>query len=61
MNKELKKEIINFIFNNEREFQLHNATTTAFKEYIYTSKGQYLIGGKEVSEFIEQAIKLIHD
>ena len=59
MNKQLKWEIIKFIFNNEKEFQLHNATTKEFKGYIYNSQGNYLIGGEDVAKFINDAIKLL--
>ena len=59
MKKELKQAIINFIFKNEKVFQLKNTTTTEFKEYIYTSKGEYLIGGEEVYKFILNAIQLL--
>ena len=59
MRKELKKAIIDYIFENEREFQLTNATVEKFRPYIYDADGSYLIGGEEVSRFIDEAIKLI--
>lgn len=59
MKKELKQAIINFIFENEKEFQLHNATKKEFKGYIYNSQGNYLIGGEDVANFIRDAIKLL--
>lgn len=59
MKTELKKVIITFIFDHEKEYQLNNATTNKFRPYIYTSEGNYLIGGEEVSNFIGDAIKLI--
>lgn len=59
MRKELKEAIINFILANPNEFQLHNATTSNFREYIFTSKGDYLIGGEDVSDFITKAIALL--
>jgi len=59
MKKELKQSIINFIFDNERKFQLTNTTVNKFRPYIYDTTGEYLIGGEDVSKFIEQAIKLI--
>ena len=58
MNIELKQAIINFIFENTNDFQVTNATTQEFREYIYTSKGDFLIGGANVVKFIEDAIKL---
>jgi hypothetical protein len=59
MNTELKKAIVNFIFDNSNEFQITNATVNEFKLYIYDDKGNFLIGGEEVSEFIQNAIKLL--
>lgn len=59
MNTELKKEIVNFIFDNSNEFQIINYTVNEFKLYIYNNEGNFLIGGKEVSEFISEAIKLL--
>jgi hypothetical protein len=59
MNTELKKAIVNYIFDNCNKFQITNATINEFKLYIYDYKGNFLIGGKEVSEFIKNAIKLL--
>jgi hypothetical protein len=59
MRTELKKAIIDFIFEGEKEFQINNAVTQKFRAYIYDADGNYLIGGKDVSEFIDKAIKLI--
>jgi len=59
MKKELKQAIVNCIFENEKQFQLINYVKTQFREYIYTSQGNYLIGGEEVGEFIDNAIKLL--
>lgn len=59
MRKELKKAIIDYIFENEKEFQLTNSVTAKFRAYIYDADGNYLIGGKEVVEFIREAEKLI--
>jgi hypothetical protein len=61
MRKELKKAIIDYIFENEKEFQLTNSVTTKFRAYIYDADGNYLIGGKEVVEFIRETIKLIEN
>ncbi len=52
MRFELKKAIIEWMVENVSLFQLTNNTREHFKEYIYTSDGQYLIGGKQVSDFI---------
>jgi len=59
MKTELKKAITNFIFEHKNEFQLTNKTTEEFRAYIYDSKGNYLIGGKEIYDFIKEAIKLL--
>ena len=58
MHKELKKAIVNFIIENDKEFQITNATMENFRPYIYDSTGNYLIGGHEVANFIRDAIKL---
>lgn len=59
MKTELKKAIVNFIFENEKNFQLHNATVSEFRPYIYDTEGHYLIGGEEVANFIRESIKLL--
>lgn len=59
MKTELKKVIIDFIFENEKEFQITNTTIEKFRPYIYDSDGHYLIGGGDVSIFIQEAIKLL--
>lgn len=59
MKKELKQAIINFIFENEKAFQIQSITIGNFKEYIYNSQGNYLIGGEDVAEFIGKAVKLL--
>lgn len=60
MNIELKKAIINFIIDNLKDFQILNATVNKFKLYIYDNKGSFLIGGKQIYEFIKNAIKLLN-
>ena len=59
MRTQLKKAIIDFIFEREKEFQINNAVTEKFRAYIYDADGNFLIGGEDVSEFIYKAIKLI--
>lgn len=59
MHKELKKAIVVYILNNDKEFQLHNAVSTEFKQYIYTPNGEYCFGGSDVKEFIDKAINLL--
>lgn len=57
---ELKKLIIEWLIENEHEWQRVNACREKFREYIYNSEGNYLIGGKNVSEFISDADKLLY-
>lgn len=61
VNKVLKQAIINWLFENENVFSRLNHCIDAFRAYIYDAKGNYLIGGKEVAEFIEKADKLLSD
>lgn len=60
MKKELKKQIIDWLFSNENAWQRLNACTSEFKDYIYNSKGEYLIGGADVNNFIKEMDKLIY-
>lgn len=59
MHKDLKKAIFNYMIDNLNSFSLLNDTTKHFKQYIFTSEGNYLIGGKEVNEYIRNVEKLI--
>ncbi len=59
MNIELKKAIIIWMFDNANEFQLLNATTNEFRQYIYTPDGNYCIGGEVVADFIRVAEKIV--
>lgn len=60
MNKELKIAIVNFMFENDKVFQLTNTTTKQFRQYIYTPDGEYCFGGENVSEFIDMTYGLIN-
>ena len=61
MNLELKKAIVNYMFDNANQFQLVNSTKSEFRQYIYTLEGAYIIGGEEVGEFINLVDKeVIH-
>jgi len=60
MPKELKAAILNWLLENENQWQRVNSCTEAFREYIYSKTGEYLIGGKAVAEFIKNADKLIY-
>ena len=59
MNNDLKKAIVNYMFDNANEFQLNNATTEKFKQYIFTTEGDWCFGGKVVSDFINMTEKLV--
>jgi len=58
MNKELKQAIIKWVIENENALQLTNDTTNQFKAYIFDEKGEWLIGGQEISNFIDKFIDL---
>lgn len=61
MQYSLMQAIFNFIIENRDNFQLHNQTTEHFRAYIYDSEGEFQVhGGKQVSEFIDDAIKLMN-
>ena len=60
MHKELKKEIIKWLLENENEWQRLNSCKEEFRNYIYDNKGNYLIGGEDVSNFIREADDLIY-
>lgn len=58
MNNELKDAIIKTVQENTNEFQLTNFIVGNFREYIYNKDGEYLIGGEQVAQFINNFIKL---
>lgn len=58
---ELKKAIILFMIDHINDLQLVNATHDEFHDYIYNKDGNYLIGGEVVSDFIDNAAKLLKD
>lgn len=59
--KELKKAIIDWLYENENRWQRVNSCKSEFAEYIYNNKGEYLIGGKEVADFVIYAEKLLYE
>ena len=59
MHKDLKKAIVLWLIDNENRWQRVNSCTSEFKNYIFNDEGNYLIGGKEVSEFISKADDLL--
>ena len=61
MHKELKKEIIKWLLENENQWQRLNSCKEEFKNYIYGDEGSFLIGGEDVSDFIRKANNLIYN
>ena len=61
MRTELKKAIIEWIFGNLNTWQITNECIKEFRQYIYKEDGEYCIGGKAVSNFIDEEIKLIQE
>lgn len=59
MNHELQKEILVWLLHNRNIFGLRNAASEEFKAYLYDDKGEYLIGGLEISQFIDDAVSLL--
>lgn len=57
---ELKKTIIDWLFDNKDAWQRVNTCKECFRSYIYNADGNYLISGKEVSDFITEMDKLIY-
>ena len=60
MSKELKKAIIEWLFENEKQHQIINACSTNFNDYIFSKQGNYLIGGEVIHDFIVKAENLIY-
>ena len=60
MYMELKVAIINWLVENEHEWQRVNACTKNFTAYIYDKHGNFLIGGEQVLDFILAADKLLY-
>lgn len=58
---ELMKAIINWLFDNKDAYQRVDTCKEYFKSYIYDVNGNYLIGGKEVSNFITAADMAIYN
>lgn len=58
MDQQLKNSIIKYTQENKTVFQLHNQTIDTYRKWIYDDKGEYLIGGEKVAQFISDFIKL---
>ena len=61
MYKELKQAIIEWLLENKNQWQRLSACKEHFRNYIYDNEGNYIIGGKIVSDFINEADKLIYN
>jgi len=59
MNWTLKRVILDYIFDNKDVWGLTNHTVNEFRQYIYDDKGEFIIGGEQVYNFIKQAEKLV--
>lgn len=55
MRLELKKAIIDWLYENEHRWQRVRACTDAFWQYISDENGDYIIGGEDVNVFIHIA------
>lgn len=54
INLDLRIAIINWFTENVNRWQRVNSCTQEFRDYIYNKEGtEYLIGGKNVYEFIK--------
>lgn len=60
MYKELKKVILEWLIEHEHDFDRVNTCHKYFRQYIYDDHGEYIIGGKDTSDFIENADKLLY-
>lgn len=60
MNIELKRAIVNWYCDNFQGYASSEECVRVFKAYIYDEKGEYLIGGKEVFDFIHKIRSLIY-
>lgn len=49
---ELRKAIVEWLLENENVWQRTNECREHFRQYIYNDEGNYIIGGKKVSDFI---------
>ncbi len=61
INKELKKQIISWLLENENTFNRFCFCVENFRAYIYDKDGNYLIGGEQVHDFIEKIDDAIYE
>lgn len=59
MQYSLMQAIFNYMIRNRQEFQLVNTTVDKYRPYIYDEKGEHLIGGEQVYQFILDSHELI--
>lgn len=61
MSMELKRAILNWLINNQNLWNRLNGCKNEFRDYIYDKDGEFLKYGigREVSDFIEKAEKLL--
>lgn len=57
--RELKKLIVSWLFDHYNAWQRVNACHEYFRQYIYDATGNYIIGGKDVSDFISNIDKAL--
>lgn len=61
MNNELKRLIINWLLDNENQWQRVNTCRDHFRNYIYDNDGNHIIGGEIVSQFIKDSNNLLYN
>lgn len=57
---DLKKAIIDWLFENPNEDQQISNCVNAFRRYIFDENGNYIIGGETVLAFIKNAKYLLY-
>lgn len=60
MYMELKQAILNWLIENKNTWQRVTECNNAFRQYIYDESGNYIIGGRTVSDFISNADRLLY-
>lgn len=56
----LKERIIDWLIEHEGTWQLVTVCKEEFRQYIYDENGAFIIGGENVSNFINDAYKLLY-
>ena len=59
MDKDLKREIVEWLLDNENCWQRASMCKEVFRPYIYAPNGNYLIGGEDVANFINNIDKVL--